>query len=181
MSALLRLGCLLLLLGVQAAVTPHLAIAGVRPDLPLVAVLLIALFGGPARGGAAGLVVGLSLDLLRGTRLGLFGLAAGAAGWLCGEAGGRVDPTRASVRWFLAAASALAYGVIVAGVAAVLDRSGIHATGAARHVVIAALYDGTLATLAYAALAARYNNPLPMGPRPPVGWRNPLGSRRRRR
>lgn len=181
MTGLGRLLGLLVLLGLQGALAPHLAIAGVRPDLPLVAVLVIALFGGPVRGGGSGLAAGFALDLLRGTRLGLFALATGAAGWLCGEAAGRIDAGRGAVRWVLASGSAFLYGLIVVGVAVVLDRNGIHATGALRHLLLATLYDGTLAAIVYGVVALIRHNPLPMGTRPLSGWRQPLGSRHRAR
>jgi rod shape-determining protein MreD len=145
---------LLLVLGLQGALAPHLAIAGVPPDLGLVAVLVVALDRGPGRGAAAGLAVGFGLDLLRGSRLGTFALAAAAAGWVCGEVGTRLDPGRPFVRWLLTSICAGGYGLCVAGLALVLDRDGIHATGALRHVLVAAVYDGSLATLAYGVHAA---------------------------
>ncbi len=154
MNVLRALIGLLVLLGLQGALAGHLAIAGVPPDLPFVAVLIFALEAGPARGAAAGLVTGLALDLLRGSRLGLFALAAGAAGWFCGEVGTRIDPGRPAVRWVLSSFCAFAYGLTVAGLALVLDRNGIHATGALRHLLVASVYDGTLATVGYGAFAA---------------------------
>lgn len=179
MNRLLRLLGLLVLLGLQGALAPRLAVAGVVPDLPLAAVLVIGLLGGPTRGGTAGLIVGGALDLLRGSRLGLFALAAGAAGWLCGEASSRVDPGRGSVRWVVSTASAAVYGVSVAAGWFLLDRNGVHATGALRHALGAAPYDGTLASMAYWVWALWHHDPLPMGTRPLAGWGFPLGQRRR--
>jgi len=73
------LGCLLAI-ALQATWGPHLAVAGVAPDLPQVAVLVFALRRGPAQGGLAGLVAGLALDLLRGGRPGLFAAALASPG-----------------------------------------------------------------------------------------------------
>lgn len=181
MSLLGRLVVWLVVLGLQSALAPHLAVEGVWPDLPLVGVLIVALDGGPTRGGVAGLAVGAALDVLRGARLGMFALAAGAAGWLCGEASSRVDPGRGSVRWVVTTASAAVYGVCVAAVALLLNRNGVHATGALRHALGAAIYDGTLAAVGYWILGLRSHDPMPMGTRPLSGWRFPLGQRRRRR
>lgn len=166
---------LLLVLGLQGGLAGHLAIAGVPPDLPLVAVLIVALESGPGRGAVAGLVAGLGLDLLRGSRLGLFALAAAAAGWICGEVGTRLDPGRPAVRWVLSSFCALVYGVIVAGLALVLDRNGIHATGALRHVLVAALYDGTLTTLGYGVFSALWGSgPTLRRAERAAHWRVPL-------
>ena len=63
---LLGLAGLIGLVGLQAAIGPHLAILGVAPDLPLVAVLVVAMLSGPTRGAVTGVCVGLLLDVLRG-------------------------------------------------------------------------------------------------------------------
>jgi rod shape-determining protein MreD len=143
-----------LLIAVQAVLAPHLAVAGVDPDLPLVAALVIALQAGPSRGALAGVFVGLSLDLLQGSRLGLFALAAGLAGWVCGEAAVRVDTGRGLVRWFLATAAAALYQGVVA-LFWVLGRYAMRSQGVLHHVLVAALYDGVLVALASWPWAAR--------------------------
>jgi rod shape-determining protein MreD len=180
-SPLARALGLAALLVAQAALTPWLAVGGVRPDLPVVVVLVVGLAAGPLRGGLAGLVVGGAVDLLRGSRLGLCALAAAAAGWLCGEATSRVDPGRPAVRWVVCTGAAVAYGLLLAGAAAVLGRGGVDARGAVRHALLAGAYDGTLAAVAYWLLALARHDPLPLGTRPLQGWLFPLGERRRRR
>ncbi len=173
---MLGLAGLLVLLGLQAAFAPLVAIDGIPPDLPLVVVLVLAMFLGPGRGGAAGLAAGFGMDLLRGSRIGLFALAAGTAGWLCGEAASRIDPGRASVRWVLASASSLVYGLVVAACTVLLDRNGVHATGAVRHVLVACVYDGTLAAFGYGLVElvrALLPNPLLLRPSA-AHWRTPL-------
>ena len=144
---------LVLLVAVQAVLAVHLAVAGTVPDLPLAAALVLGLQGGPRRGGLAGVVVGLSMDLLRGSQLGLFALAAGIAGWLCGEAAARVDAGRAMVRWIIASVAAALYGAVVVVLWRVLGHP-VHLHGALHHILGAALYDGLLAALAYWPLAA---------------------------
>jgi|GEM_PF-1052622 len=168
MATLLRLLAVLVLIGVQAAFSQHLAIFGVPPDLPLVAVMLAAFVIGPTRGGLFGLGVGFALDVLRGSRIGLFALAAGTAGWLCGEAAARVDPARASVRWVVSAGAAGVYGIIILACSLALDRAGVDVAGAVRHVAIAAPYDGTLAALAYWPVARRSHGPVLPAPSLPA-------------
>ena len=144
---------LVLLVAVQAVLAGHLAVAGTVPDLPLAAALVLGLQGGPSRGGLAGVVVGLSLDLLRGSQLGLFALAAGISGWLCGEAATRVDAGRAVVRWIIASVAAALYGAVVVVLWMALGHP-VHLHGVFYHILGAALYDGLLAALAYWPLAA---------------------------
>ncbi len=160
MTTAVRLFAVVLLIAVQSALAAHLAILGVAPDLPLIAVMLAAFGQGPVRGGLFGLGVGLALDVLRGDRIGLFALAAGVAGWLCGEAAARVDPARASVRWLVAAGAAGIYGMVIVVCSLLLDRGEVDVVGALRHVAIAALYDGTLAALAYWPVARRAQGPV---------------------
>lgn len=169
-AALLRVALVLVVIGLQAALGSRLAILGVAPDLPLVAVMLVALLVGSTRGGVAGVAVGLLLDLLRGSRIGLFGLAVGTAAWLCGEAAARVDPARASVRAVVAVGASGVYGLIIVLGELVFQRHGVHAAGALRHIVVAALYDGALLTLAYWAVADRARGGARAVPRPMASW-----------
>ncbi len=140
---------LLVLVGVQGALAPHLRVLGVMPDLPLVAVLVVALRAGPVRGVVWGVVAGALLDLLNAAHIGLFALAGGAAGWLCGEAMLRIDPAPAGVRWAVTTAGAALYGGTVLFGLLVLGHSAAYVPGLWRHAAIAAPYDGLLATLAY--------------------------------
>ncbi len=155
MRLLAALVGLLLVLGLQGALGPHLTIMGVAPDLPLAAVLAVALALGPVRGAVAGLVVGAALDLANDSRLGLFALAMGAAGWFCGEATVRVDAARGGVRWVVTTIGALLHGAVLVGALGLLDRGGLDVAGAVRHAVLAGLYDGTLGALAFWPRAAR--------------------------
>ncbi len=151
---------LLVLLGLQATLARHLAVLGVPPDLPLVAAAVIAFRAGPLRGGLVGLAAGLGEDLLRGDFIGLFALAGGAAGWLCGEASRRMDPSRAGVRWVVGTLAAALYGVVIVGCAMFVFRLPVDPLGALRHVVVAACYDGVLIALAYWPFSHRSAAPL---------------------
>lgn len=170
---LLGLAGLIALIGVQAAIGPHLAILGVAPDLPLVAVLVVAMLSGPTRGAVTGVCVGLVLDVLRGNLIGLFALSTGAAGWLCGQAAARIDPTRAAVRWVLAAGAAAVYGTMLIAVALVVSRGAVDVPGVVRHLVGATLYDGTLAALFYWPAARRGAAAGLIGDRRTPTWRHP--------
>lgn len=79
--ALIFLGSLI----IQAAFISVLPIK-IKPDLVLVLVILYALLNGVRGGLAAGAIMGLLLDLLRGRVFGMnllaLALTAGAAGWL---------------------------------------------------------------------------------------------------
>lgn len=151
---------LVLLVGAEAALASRLQLAGVPPDLPLVAVLVIALRSGPAVGGVAGLLVGAVLDLLHGVRLGMFALGAGLAGWAVGEAAARADPGRAATRWCMLLLGSALYGGTVVGCWWAFHRPDVAWHGAVRHLVIGALYDATLSALCFWPFAAAARRPV---------------------
>lgn len=154
MAWLLAIPGLLLVLALQTTLAAHLALGGVPPDLVLVGVIVLGLRAGPGRGGAAGIVSGLLLDLLHGTRLGLFALAGGLAGWWSGEAARRLDPERGLLRTWLAVSAAALHALVVAGAWYALDRSGVNWAGALHHIALAAVYDGSLAAAIYRPVAS---------------------------
>jgi rod shape-determining protein MreD len=59
----------------QTLLTPGIAVAGVRPDLPFLLVLLVALHEGAAGGAICGFIAGLFLDLNSASGLGVNSLA----------------------------------------------------------------------------------------------------------
>ena len=63
MKPLLYIGLVIGLIPLQTTVLEHLSVAGVRPDLCLIAVSLIGLFGGPADGAMMGALLGFEQDL----------------------------------------------------------------------------------------------------------------------
>ncbi len=149
----MSLAGILVVVGVQGALGAHLRLLGVTPELPLAAVLVIGLRAGPARGMLWGLLTGGVLDLADGSHLGLFALAAGAAGWLAGEAMLRIDPARVFLCWVVSTAAAAVYGCVVLAGALLLEHGAIFLPGALRHALAPAPYDAALTTLGYWAVA----------------------------
>src|SRR6478735_9158841 len=82
---LIRLALFLIFITVlQTAVFPHLRIAGVVPELGLVAAVAMSVRYGPELGAAFGFAAGLALDLFLQTPLGLAALAFGLTAYLVG-------------------------------------------------------------------------------------------------
>ena len=63
MKPWLYAGLVMGLVPVQTTLLEHVSVAGVRPDLCLIAACLIGFFGGPADGVAMGLLLGFEQDL----------------------------------------------------------------------------------------------------------------------
>jgi len=72
-------------LALQATLMPHLSIAGIRPDLPLVAVVLLGSARGGTTGTLAGFAIGLAQDLTNPGFLGLNALTKSLLGWGAGS------------------------------------------------------------------------------------------------
>ncbi len=68
----------------QTALAPHLAILGVRPNLPLIVVTAWGLLRGSGEGIWWGLGAGLALDLFAGVPLGMFAGGLVLAGFVAG-------------------------------------------------------------------------------------------------
>lgn len=87
MKPLLYVGLVLGVVPIQTTVLDHLSVAGVRPDLCLVAVSLIGFFGGLADGVLMGVLLGFEQDLFSAgeawinlTTKAVIGLSAGVVG-----------------------------------------------------------------------------------------------------
>ncbi len=82
----------------QTTIVPLVAIYGVRPDLPMLVVLLVALREGAAGGALAGFVAGLFVDLSSAQMLGVTSLAnsltAFGVGWVADRLVRSSSPTR---------------------------------------------------------------------------------------
>lgn len=78
------------LVPMQAVVLPHLSVWNVKPDLGLIAVCLIGLFGGELDGLVFGLVLGWVMSLFSAGDLTYSMLTKGGAGFLAGLAGRQV-------------------------------------------------------------------------------------------
>ena len=107
------------LVPVQTTLLEHLSVAGIRPDVCLIAASLIGFFGGPADGVMMGLLLGFEQDLFSAGDLGLNLGTKTAAGLLTGLAGrylARVTPASvAPLMLGLSAGSGLVFMVAGAG------------------------------------------------------------------
>ena len=154
----MRLALLLVLLVVlQTTVFPHLRVAGVVPDLGLVAAVAIAVRYGPELGAGFGFAAGLAADVFLQTPLGLGALAFGLTAFLVGGMQTRlVRPT-----WWIRPAVAIGAGVVSGllfiGLGAVVGQDQLVAVHSLRIVGFAAIYDGVVALVLFplAASAAR--------------------------
>lgn len=78
-------------LALQATLVPHAGIAGIRPDLPIVATVMIALGRGAGAGTVAGFLIGLGQDLTTPAFLGLNALSKSLLGYGLGTLRERFD------------------------------------------------------------------------------------------
>jgi rod shape-determining protein MreD len=69
----------------QSTLFSHLAVAGVKPDLPLIIIIFYALFNGSKEGALVGLLGGFLQDLMFGQNLGMNALAKFTVGYLFGS------------------------------------------------------------------------------------------------
>lgn len=86
----------------QTTLAPAIEILGVRPDFPLLVVLLIALREGAAGGALAGFVAGLFVDLGSAQTLGVSSLANSVVAFTVGSLSGRLVRTSAVTRTIVA-------------------------------------------------------------------------------
>jgi len=78
-------------LALQATLVQHLSIAGIRPDLPLVVVVLLGAARGGVPGTVAGFAIGLAQDLTNPAFLGLNALTKSLVGWAAGSLRGQLN------------------------------------------------------------------------------------------
>ena len=83
-------------LALQATVVQYVGIAGIRPDLPLIATCLLALVRGSTAGTACGFVIGLGQDLTNPAFLGLNALTKSLLGFSLGTLRERFDAATAA-------------------------------------------------------------------------------------
>jgi rod shape-determining protein MreD len=82
-----------LALGLQATLVPHVQIAGVGPDLAVVAIVLLAYRRGATTGVLAGFLIGLAQDVTNPAFLGLNALAGSVTGFAAGSLREQMDAT----------------------------------------------------------------------------------------
>jgi rod shape-determining protein MreD len=89
---ILRLAaCLYFAILLQTVLAPKIAIFGVRPDLPFIVVLLVALFEGSVGGAIAGFLAGLFVGLNSAGALGVSSLANTVVGFTVGAMAERLE------------------------------------------------------------------------------------------
>jgi rod shape-determining protein MreD len=97
---------------VQSTVLPHLAVRGVFPELPVLAVSSWSLLRGPREGLVWGFIAGVAVDLFSGAPFGAATLALLAAGGLSGLARGTVLQLRILLPVATAFVATTAYALV---------------------------------------------------------------------
>jgi rod shape-determining protein MreD len=161
-----RLGLLLVFLTVlQTTLMPHLRVAGVVPDLGLVAAVALAVRFGPEMGASFGFAAGLATDLFLQTPLGLSAFAFGFTAFLVGILQARLARPAWWVRPAIAAAAGVVAGVLFVGLGALVGQSELWALRSIRTILLAAAYDGVVAVVIF-PLAVAVAHPDPRGTAP---------------
>ena len=99
-------------LGLQATLVPHLSLAGVRPDLPLVATVLLAYARGTTTGTLAGFFIGLGQDLTNPAFLGLNALTKSLLGHVAGALRTNLDASSLPMRFAVLFVAVVAHDVL---------------------------------------------------------------------
>jgi rod shape-determining protein MreD len=126
----------------QTTLAPVIAILGVRPDFPLLVVLLVALREGAAGGALAGFVAGLFVDLNSTHALGAQSLANSLLAWGVGSFADRLVRDSGVAR----AGVALA-GTALRDVALAIFLAPTGPGGAVRHLFLTAIPGGLYTAL----------------------------------
>lgn len=134
---------------VQTAVMPHARVAGVVPELGLVATAAIAYRLGPEAGAVFGFTAGLALDLFLSTPLGLSALAWGLSGYVIGILQSGLLRTAWWVAPLLGLVGGVLGGLLFVGIGALVGQDQLWALHSARIVGLAALYDGLVAPVVF--------------------------------
>ena len=162
MRALRIVIALWLAIVLQSVLAPAIAIAGARPDFPLIVVIVVALREGSAGGALAGFVSGLFVDLNSAHALGATSLANGLFGFGVGSLGGRLVRDSGLAR-SVVALLATTFRDFALGLFMGVGGFG----GGVRHFFLSALPDGI-----YTALLAA---PIMMATERVVGWTRESG------
>ena len=149
-------------LALQSTLVPAIGIAGIRPDLPLVVVVLTALSRGAASGTIAGFLIGLAQDLGNPGFLGLNALAKCLVGHSIGTLRGRFDAGTAFSYALVLGAATVAHDLVYLTIHRRLVLSEIFLALATR-TAPTALYTavvGTLLAVLWGALMGRRSHRL---------------------
>jgi rod shape-determining protein MreD len=140
-------------LALQATLVPHLAIAGIRPDLPLVVAVGLALWRGPLAGTLAGFFVGLAQDLTNPAFLGLNALAKSLLGYAVGSLRAHFDAHSLPAHAALLAVAVLVHDLVYLTVFTRLALSELF-LGLGLRSVPTAVYTAVVGSWALAALGS---------------------------
>ena len=140
-----------LALGLQATLVPHLAIAGIRPDLPVLVTVLLAYARGAASGTAAGLFIGLAQDLTNPAFLGLNALTKSLLGYAAGSMREHLNASHALVHAAVLFVAVLAHDIVYLTIYTHLALSEL-AMGLLVRSLPTALYTALVGMWAFAAL-----------------------------
>lgn len=135
----------------QTTLVGAVSVAGARPDLLMIAVLLIALHEGAAGGAMAGFVAGLFVDLNSVQTLGVTSLANAFVGFAAGSVADRLVRTSWVTRVVLVFAAAVVRDQVVAMLAMGGDFGG-SLRFFFRSIVVGGLYTALLAPILMAVL-----------------------------
>lgn len=136
----------LLTLIAQVSVVPRIAIAGVRPDLTVLLVVIAGLRGGPITGTLTGFCIGLLQDLLAPETLGMNALAKSLVGWQVGKLSGQLALDGPPLYVGLVGAAVLAHDFIYLLCLTRLELGRFFLTFVTQSIP-AAIYTGILALL----------------------------------
>lgn len=140
-------------LALQATLVPHVAIGGIRPDLPLVVTVLLGLWRGPLVGTLAGFFVGLAQDLTNPAFLGLNALVKSLLGYAVGSLRAHFDAHSPAAHAALLGAAVLAHDLVYLTIFTRLALSELF-LGLALRSVPTALYTAVVGTWALAVLGS---------------------------
>jgi len=144
-------------LALQTTWVHVLGIAGITPDLPLIATVLIAHGRGPSTGTVVGFLIGLGQDLANPTRLGLNALTKSVTGWGLGNLRERFDASTAPACAAILFVATLAHDLLYLAISTRLVLSDMLITWATRSLPTAAYTAavGTVLSLLYASVSGR--------------------------
>ena len=135
-------------------------VGGVVPDIPFVAVAMLALRRGPEFGCVAGLVAGLLQDVTAGGLLGVQGLTKALAGFAVGASGARLSATSPFVQVPGLVLLTIAEGLARFGLLQLFRFPAPFGELMAYQVLPQALYNGLLgAAVVFALASVQYLRP----------------------
>jgi rod shape-determining protein MreD len=140
-------------LALQATWIPHLGIAGITPDLPLIATVLLALQRGPSTGTITGFLIGLGQDVANPGCLGLNALTKSITGYALGNLRERFDADTAPTCAATLFVSTLAHDLLYLAISTRLVLSDMLITWSTR-TLPTAVYTAAAGTVLYLAIAA---------------------------